>query len=123
MFQLTKNEWKELITNCDKLGDRKYSPTTPYVFTEQGIAMLSSVLNSKRAIQVNIAIIRTFVRMRRFLQRDEELRRRLKKLEDETEARFDKQEKQIHLIFEAIQELITEKEKPKNPIGFTALRK
>jgi hypothetical protein len=56
MFQLSKNEWLELITNCDKLGETiKHNPGTPSAFTEQGIAMLSSVLRSKRAIQANIA--------------------------------------------------------------------
>ena len=67
MFKLTESEWSELITICDNLGNRKFSPTTPFAFTEQGVAMLSSVLNSKRAIQVNIAIMRAFVQLRKFL--------------------------------------------------------
>lgn len=118
MFQLTKREWTKLITICDDLGKRKYSPSTPYVFTEQGVAMLSGVLKSERAVQVNIAIMRAFVQLRKFLQSNEELSRRLKSLEKETKKRFREQDEQIRLIFEAIKELITEKEKPKNPMGF-----
>lgn len=58
MFQLTKKEWEELITNCDKLpATAKFSPSKPYAFTEQGVAMLSSVLRNKKAIDINIAIM------------------------------------------------------------------
>ena len=117
MFQLMNDEFKILRSQfvTSKWGGRRY---LPYVFTEQGIAMLSSVLNSKRAIQVNISIMRAFVQLRKFLQSNEELSLKLKKLEEETRKRFKEQEKQIQLIFEAIKELITEKEKPKSAIGF-----
>jgi len=75
MFQLTKNEWREVITNCDNLPPNiKFSPSTPYAFTEQGVAMLSSILNSDRAIIVNIQIIRVFTRVRQFLYDNAELR-------------------------------------------------
>lgn len=57
MFHLSKLEWNELITNCDILGNFKYSPASPYAFTEQGIAMLSGILKSKQAVEVNIAIM------------------------------------------------------------------
>lgn len=68
MFQLTKNEWKELITICDNLPDGvQYSPATPFAFTEQGVAMLSSVLNSDRAVAVNIQIMRVFTKIRQML--------------------------------------------------------
>lgn len=59
MFQLSKDEKKELIANCDRFATLKHSPTAPYAFTEHGVAMLSSVLNSERAIQINISIINT----------------------------------------------------------------
>ena len=65
MFQLSNEEWQELITNCDMLPKGvKFSPSNPFAFTEQGVAMLSSVLNSEKAIEVNIAIIRAFVYIR-----------------------------------------------------------
>ena len=118
MFQLTKKEWNKVITNCDNLGNRKYSPSTPFAFTEQGVAMLSSVLNSSRAIEVNIAIMRAFVQLRKFLQSNDELSKKLKKLEKETKSKFKEQDEQIRLIFEAIKELITEKRKPKPQMGF-----
>lgn len=70
MFQLTKSEQDELIAICDNLQFIKYSPKTPFVFTEQGVAMLSGVLKSERAIQVNIYIMRAFVAMRRFMQKE-----------------------------------------------------
>lgn len=68
MFQLTKKEWRELITNCDNLNKYKFTPSLPFVFSEQGVAMLSSVLNSKRAVKVNIEIMRAFVRMRELME-------------------------------------------------------
>ena len=66
MFKLTRDELNELITNCDRFQTLKHSPTTPNVFTEQGVSMLSSVLNSDRAISINIEIIRAFVRLRQY---------------------------------------------------------
>jgi hypothetical protein len=86
----------------------------PYAFTEQGIAMLSSVLRSPRAIQVNIEIMRAFVRLRRILSEHKELSRRLDELED----RYDQQ---FRSVFEAIRRLMAPPDPPlRNPIGFTA---
>jgi len=118
MFQLSEEEFEILRsqTVTSSWGGRRYPP---YAFTEQGVAMLSSVLKSKQAIQVNIAIMRAFVQMRKFLQSHEELATQLKKLEKETTEKFTEQGKQIQIIFEAIKQLIIEKQKPKKPIGFT----
>jgi hypothetical protein len=92
-------------------GGRRYAP---YAFTEQGIAMLSSVLRSPRAIQVNIEIMRAFVRLRRILSEHKELSRRLDELED----RYDEQ---FRSVFEAIRRLMAPPEPAaRNPIGFTA---
>jgi hypothetical protein len=66
MFQLTKDEFTEVITICDHLQNLKYRSTMPYAFTEQGVAMLSSVLNSDKAININIQIMRTFVQLRNY---------------------------------------------------------
>lgn len=111
MFQLTKAEWKELITNCDNLGAMKFSPSLPYAFTEQGIAMLSGILRSSRAIKINISIMRAFVRMREIIDENKELRKKL----DALEARYDEQ---FRIVFEAIRGLIITKQKPVAPIGF-----
>jgi hypothetical protein len=112
MFQLTKAEWNELITNCDKLPQKiRHYPIPPLAFTEQGVAMLSSVLRSKRAIMVNIAIMRTFVQLRQLVEANKELVRRI----DTLEERFDKN---FTIVFEAIKELIREENQPREKIGF-----
>ena len=89
-------------------GGRRYPP---YAFTEQGVAMLSSVLKSPRAIAVNIEIMRAFVRLRQILSGNTELALRL----DELESRYDSQFK---LVFDAIKQLMTPPDKPKKAIGF-----
>lgn len=100
MFQLSKNEWQELITNCDNLPEGvKFSPATPFAFTEQGVAMLSSVLKSKKALQVNIAIMRAFVFMRQYALNHKDLTDKLKELE----TKYDKQFKDV---YEAINYLV-----------------
>jgi hypothetical protein len=80
-------------------------------FTEQGVAMLSSVLNSKRAIQVNIQIMRTFSKLRQMLVGHKDLRQKIAKMEE-------KYDEQFRVVFEAIKQLLTEEEKPKQKIGF-----
>jgi hypothetical protein len=115
MFQLTKEEfgyWRSQFatSNSDKLGLRH----SPYVFTEQGVAMLSSVLNSERAIEVNIAIMRAFVKLRQILSTNKALASKLKELEQ----RLEKHDTEIHAIFDAIRQLMTPPDKPKRKIGF-----
>jgi hypothetical protein len=100
MFQLTKTEWLEVITNCDNLPDKvKFSPTEPFAFTEQGVSMLSSVLKSKKALQINISIMRAFVLLRQFSLTNKELTRKLNELEN-------KYDKKFNTIFEAIDYLL-----------------
>jgi DNA-binding PadR family transcriptional regulator len=117
MFQLTKEEYGVLRSQIVilKRGRGKHRKYLPYAFTEQGVAMLSSVLNSKRAIKVNIEIMRAFVRLREMLASNKELARRL----DELEKKYDKQFK---LVFDAIRELMQSPEPKKRPIGFLANR-
>ena len=117
MFQLSKLEFENLRSQIvtSSWGGRRYQP---YAFTEQGVAMLSSVLNSERAIKVNIAIMRAFVQMRKFLQSTDELTQKLNELEKETKKKFSEQQEQIKTIFEVIKQLMVEKEKPKPKIGF-----
>ena len=114
MFQLTKDESSSLrsqIATLKRGGHRKY---LPYVFTEQGVAMLSSVINSERAIQVNIAIMRAFVKLRQMLSTNKELAHKLAQLEH----RIEKHDTEIHAIFEAIRQLMAPPDKPKRRIGF-----
>lgn len=111
MFQLNDSEWRELVTNCDKLGAYKYSPTIPLAYTEQGVAMLSGILRSPLAVKVNIAIMRAFVKMREILDTNKELKEKIEHLE----AKYDKQ---FSLVFEAIKLLIEKEEEPRNPVGY-----
>ena len=89
-------------------GGRRY---LPYAFTEQGVAMLSSVLRSSRAVQVNIAIMRTFVRLREMLLSNAELARKLAALENKYDAQF-------KVVFDAIRELMLPPDPPRRKIGF-----
>lgn len=118
MFQLTRDEYNSLRSQFASLKRGQHSKYLSYAFTEQGVAMLSSVLNSERAVQVNIAIMRAFVQMRMFLQSSAALAKKLNELEKETKKKFAKQQEQIKFIFEAIKELMLEKAKPKRKIGF-----
>lgn len=111
MFQLNKKEKDELVTNCDRLGTLKHSTSLPYAFTEQGVAMLSSILKSKRAIQVNIQIMKTFVQLRRMYLNNEELADKINELEK-------KYDKQFKLVFDALRALITTESPSKRKIGF-----
>ena len=114
MFRLTKTERDEVITVCDNLQPLKFSPGLPSVFTENGVAMLSSVLRSKRAITVNIQVMRTFTRLRQMLSTHKDLARKIEDLERNIRSHDHK----IEAIFEAIHELMNPPEKPRRSIGF-----
>ena len=111
MFQLTAEEVDRLrsqFVTSSSWGGRRY---LPYAFTEQGVAMLSSVLRSQRAVQVNIEIMRAFVRPRQMLQQNADLARKLAQLEKKYDAQF-------RAVFDAIRELMKPPEKTKRRIGF-----
>ena len=112
MFQLTKEEFDHLksqtVTSSSGWGGRRYHP---YAFTEQGVAMLSSVLRSQRAVQVNIEIMRAFVRLRQLLTSHAELSQRL----DELEQKYDQQ---FRAVFDAIRQLMTPPQAPRRRLGF-----
>lgn len=120
MFKLNREEYSLLRSQSGTLekGKGKYSKYLPYVFTEQGVAMLSSVLNSKRAIEVNVSIMRTFVKIRSLVYSNMELKEKLKELERITNERFKENDKKIKLIFDTIKSLIIQESKPKREIGF-----
>ena len=113
MFQLTKEEFESLRFQFEtsKRGGRRY---LPYVFTEQGVAMLSSVINSERAIHVNIAIMRAFVKLRQILSTHKEMAHKL----GELEKKIENHDEAIRGIFEVIRQLMAEAERPKRKIGF-----
>ena len=111
MFQLTAVKFEclrsQFVTSKSR-GGRRYFP---YAFTEQGVAMLSSILNSKRAIQVNIAIMRAFVRLRKILSSHADLARKLDALEKKYDVQF-------RVVFDAIRKLMAPAEPKRRPIGF-----
>jgi hypothetical protein len=114
MFQLTHKEYEFLRFHFGILKRGRHSKYLPYAFTEQGVAMLSSVLRSKRAVQVNIEIMRAFVRLREILSAHKELARRL----DQIEERMTDHDEQIVAIFEAIRQLMNPPERDRKKIGF-----
>lgn len=101
MFQLTEKEKLEVVANCDHLKMLAFSPNLPYVFTEHGALMLSSVLNNARAIMVNIHIVRVFAKMRQLLETHTEILLKL----DQIRMKDLEQDRQILLIFEYIRQL------------------
>ena len=112
MFQLTEEEfgnWKSQIvtSNSDKKGLRK----RPQAFTEHGILMLSSVLNSDKAIEVNIQIMRTFIKLKELMLVHKDLRIKIEELEKKYDSQF-------NIVFSALRKLIDPPQKPKTPIGF-----
>lgn len=111
MFRLTSKEYSFLRFQFGILEKGAHSKYLPYAFTEQGVSMLSSVLRSHRAIEVNIAIMRAFVKLRQILSTHKKLERKLNELEKKYDSQF-------RIVFEAIRQLMKEEEKPKQGIGF-----
>ncbi|MBN2269743.1 MAG: ORF6N domain-containing protein [Sedimentisphaerales bacterium] len=111
MFQLTKEEKEQVVTNCDHLASLKFSSALPYAFTEQGVAMLSSVLRSKQAVEVNIAIMRTFVKLREILATNSALRRKIEAMERQYDEQF-------KLVFKILSEMVMPTAKSKSRIGY-----
>jgi hypothetical protein len=113
MFQLTRQEVATLRSQIVTLdvGRGRYPKYLPYAFTEQGVAMLSSVLHSPRAVKVNIEIMRAFVQLRQLLATHADLARKLEELEQKYDAQF-------KVVFEAIRQLMTPVETPRKQIGF-----
>jgi hypothetical protein len=111
MFELSAVEKTELVTNCDRFNRMKHSTVNPFVFTEQGVAMLSSVLRSEKAIQINIEIMRAFARYRSLLRENEELKIEIKKLDKKVNSIF-------QLLLSKIDALHEKKKQPRERIGF-----
>jgi len=114
LFQLTAEETERLIFHLGISKGRGGRRRLPYAFTEQGVAMLSSVLRSERAVKVNIAIMRAFVKLRETLETNRELARKF----NELEKRVGKNDEQIDAILEAIRQLMAPATKPAREIGF-----
>ena len=117
VFQLTDEEKAGVVANCDHLARLKYSSSMPYAFTEHGAIMAASVLNSPRAVEASVQVVRAFVRLRQMLASNVELSRKLSALEK-------KYDNQFRVVFDAIRELMAPLEpKKKRPIGFAPWEK
>jgi hypothetical protein len=116
MFKLKKQEKQQLVTNCDRFELLKHSVAMPNAFTEQGIAMLSSVLKSERAIAVNIAIMRTFVKLRIILSTNELLKHKIESMER-------KYDEQFKTVFQVLNKMLSQPKKPKTKFGFHTKKK
>ena len=111
MFPLTKKEKREVVTNCDHLARLKFSTSLPLAFTEHGAIMAATVLNSPRAIQASLQVVRAFVKLRQMLIANKDLARKL----DELEQKYDQQ---FSEVFEAIRQLMGPPARPVKRIGF-----
>lgn len=116
MFDLSLKEKNELVANCDRLASLKHSSVKPMVFTEQGVSMLSSVLRSERAIQINIEIMRAFSRYRSLLNQNTELKEEISKLDSKLNQAF-------RFLLEKIDALQQQKNEPRKPLGYKLNKK
>ena len=115
LFQLTPNEKQQVVTNCDHLARLKFSPTAPYAFTEHGAVMAAMLLNSPRAVEMSIYVVRAFVRFRQALSTNSEIMKRL----DYLERRVQKHDRALSNVFEAIRLLLAPPEPARRRvIGF-----
>ncbi len=121
MFQLTDKEKAEVVTNWHHLSNLRFSHQLPYAFTEHGVAMLSAVLNSERAVRLSIHIIDAFIRLRKMLSSHRELVHKI----EELERKYSKHEMEITTVFKVLKKLMEKpivEQKPRKPIGFCPKR-
>ena len=111
MFELDNKEYQSLRTQIVTLKRGQHSKYPPFAFTEQGVAMLSGILNSDRAIKVNVAIMRAFIQMRRLITSYKDLEKKINELEN-------KYDKNFSIVFEALKQLIRQESEPRKRIGF-----
>ena len=116
MFQLTSAEKTEVVTNCDHLKRLKFSPVLPFAFTEHGSIMAANVLNSPRAVQMSVFVVRAFVGLRRLVTDHDALSRKLIELERRVEGH----DRGIKSLFDAIRQLMSPPVRPRREIGFHA---
>jgi len=114
LFQLSPKEKEEVVTICDHLLSLKFSPHLPFAFTEHGAIMAASVLNSNRAIQVSVFVVRAFIKLREIASRDKEISRRL----DELELGLGIHDEKINVILRALKKLMAPREGQRKKIGF-----
>ena len=119
LFQLTKEEKTEVVTNCDHLARLKFSPKRPMAFTEHGAIMAAMVLKTPRAVEMSVQVVRAFIRLREMLATNKELAHKLAELERKLEGH----DQAIGNIFEAIRQLLSQPEPKRSRIGFEVKEK
>jgi len=121
VFQLTTDEFQELVANCDHLSKLKYSRVLPYVFTEHGSIMAANVLSSDRAVDMGVYVVRAFVNLRRNVETHKEISTKL----EELEIRLMNHDEQLKTIVRAVKTLINKGkgDSPRRRIGFDARKK
>ena len=121
VFQLTTDEFQELVANCDHLSKLKYSSVLPYVFTEHGSIMAANVLSSDRAVDMGVYVVRAFVNLRRNVETNKEISTKL----EELEIRLMNHDEQLKTIVRAVKTLINKGkgDSPRRRIGFDARKK
>ncbi|WP_035058390.1 ORF6N domain-containing protein [Desulfuromonas sp. TF] len=111
LFRLNAEEKEEVVANCDHLAKLKFSPVLPYAFTEHGAIMAASVLNTPRAVEVSVYVVRAFVKLREMITSNTEIARRLDELEQKYDAQF-------RVVFDAIRQMMMPEGKGRKEIGF-----
>ncbi len=117
MFRLNARERIEVVASCDHLKKLKFSPVEPFAFTEHGVIMAANILNSKRAIDVSLLVVRVFIKLREALEAHKELAVKLHELE----RKLGRHDKEIMAILQVVRRLIAQEERPKGKIGFHPL--
>ena len=120
MFQLTQGEKAEVVAICDHLAQLKFSKALPFAFTEHGALMAASVLNTPRAVEVSVYVVRAFVALRELLAGNKELALKFSELETRLERKIDSHDQAIAGLIDAIRELMRPPEIKQRPIGFVA---
>jgi hypothetical protein len=117
MFQLSQEEWNNLKfqIGTSSWGGRR---TLPFVFTEHGAIMLASVLNSQRAIDASIFVVRAFIKLREFVIMSKEISRKLEEFEQKTDRKLAEHDKMFQVVFDTLKKVLIQENKPKNPMGF-----
>ena len=114
MFQLNEQEKDKVVAICDHLQNVKYSPYLPYVFAEHGTVMLANILNSDRAIQASISIVKIYIKMRTNILTNKELLLKMEQLE----KRVGSQDEKIVLVFKYLKKFVDVQEKPRKRVGY-----
>lgn len=118
MFELTVDEKNEVVTNCDHLQKLKFSKTMPKAFSEQGAYMLATVVNSQKAIDMTIMIMRTFAKMREFANDYNMLAAKLQELEKTNSKQFSEVSRHLNTLYDLVEGLLGEADSTENKIGF-----